>query len=167
MVKLEPKEQLILDYIRETIRTRGYPPSIRDICTALEIKSTSTVHTCLDRLEKKGYIQRENGKSRSITLCGEEGGRGIPIVRFSKDRKEWSDTAETLPFVYSAALPSGARLVAYPLDDGRCAVVLCSDERSVEGTVALCQDGVVKLQDVDDAREGEFLGRALAVIEQL
>lgn len=70
MVKLEPKEQLILDYIRETIRTRGYPPSIRDICTALDIKSTSTVHTCLDRLEKKGYIQRENGKSRSMRIEG-------------------------------------------------------------------------------------------------
>ena len=70
MVKLEPKEQLILDYIRETIRTRGYPPSIRDICTALDIKSTSTVHTCLDRLEKKGCIQRENGKSRSMRVEG-------------------------------------------------------------------------------------------------
>ncbi len=70
MVKLEPKEQLILDYIRETIRTRGYPPSIRDICTALDIKSTSTVHTCLDRLEKKGCIRRENGKSRSMRVEG-------------------------------------------------------------------------------------------------
>lgn len=70
MVKLEPKEQRILDYIRETIRTRGYPPSIRDICTALDIKSTSTVHTCLDRLEKKGCIQRENGKSRSMRVEG-------------------------------------------------------------------------------------------------
>ncbi len=70
MVKLEPKEQLILDYIRDTIRTRGYPPSIRDIGTALDIKSTSTVHTCLDRLEKKGYIQRENGKSRSMRVEG-------------------------------------------------------------------------------------------------
>jgi len=70
MVKLEPKEQRMLDYIRETIRTRGYPPSIRDICTALDIKSTSTVHTCLDRLEKKGYIRRDNGKSRSMRVEG-------------------------------------------------------------------------------------------------
>jgi len=83
MVKLEPKEQLILDYIRETIRTRGYPPSIRDICTALDIKSTSTVHTCLDRLEKKGCIQRENGKSRSMRVegltSGEAPGRNDPL----------------------------------------------------------------------------------------
>lgn len=70
MVKLEPKEQLVLDYIKENIRKKGYSPSIRDICTALDIKSTSTVHTCLERLEKKGYIQKENGKSRTLRVEG-------------------------------------------------------------------------------------------------
>ena len=50
---LEPKEQLVYDYIKENIRKNGYSPSIRDICAALGIKSTSTVHLCLDRLEKK------------------------------------------------------------------------------------------------------------------
>lgn len=70
MIPLEPKEQLIFDYIKENIRRNGYSPSIRDICTALSIKSTSTVHTCLDRLEKKGYIQKENGKSRTLRIEG-------------------------------------------------------------------------------------------------
>ena len=68
MMYLEPKEQLIFDYIKENIRKNGYSPSIRDICSALEIKSTSTVHTCLERLEKKGYIQKENGKSRTLRI---------------------------------------------------------------------------------------------------
>ncbi len=68
--KLEPKEKLILDYIKENIRKNGYSPSIRDICTALDIKSTSTVHTCLERLEQKGYIQKENGKSRTLRVEG-------------------------------------------------------------------------------------------------
>ena len=70
MISLEPKEQLVFDYIRENIRKNGYSPSIRDICTALDIKSTSTVHTCLERLEKKGYIQKENGKSRTLRIEG-------------------------------------------------------------------------------------------------
>ena len=65
---LEPKEQLVYDYIKENIKKNGYSPSIRDICGALGIKSTSTVHLCLDRLEKKGYIQKENGKSRTLRI---------------------------------------------------------------------------------------------------
>ncbi len=70
MVNLEPKEQLIFDYIKDNIRKNGYSPSIRDICGALGIKSTSTVHTCLEKLEKKGYIQKENGKSRTLRIEG-------------------------------------------------------------------------------------------------
>ncbi len=80
MVKLEPKEQLIFDYIKENIRKKGYSPSIRDICTALNIKSTSTVHICLDRLEKKGYIHKEDGKSRTVRIDGlntDEGGEEV------------------------------------------------------------------------------------------
>ncbi len=71
--QLEPKEKQVYDYIKETIRSNGYAPSIRDICTALGIRSTSTVHTCLDRLERKGFIQKENGKSRAIRIEGLSG----------------------------------------------------------------------------------------------
>ncbi len=70
MMTLSEKEQQIYDYIRENIRKNGYSPSIRDICSALGIKSTSTVHTCLEKLEKKGYIQKENGKSRTVRIEG-------------------------------------------------------------------------------------------------
>ena len=70
MDTLTEKEQKILDYIREIINRNGYSPSIRDIRTDLNIKSTSTVHTYLSRLEKKGYIQKENGKSRTLRVEG-------------------------------------------------------------------------------------------------
>ena len=70
---LEPKEKQVYDYIKETIRKNGYAPSIRDICNALEIRSTSTVHNCLDRLEQKGFIRKENGKSRAIRIEGLSG----------------------------------------------------------------------------------------------
>ena len=85
---LEPKEQLVYDYIKENIKKNGYSPSIRDICSALGIKSTSTVHLCLDRLEKKGYIQKENGKSRTLRIeslaseetVGSSDSMNIPIL---------------------------------------------------------------------------------------
>ena len=68
MTPLTPKEQLIFDYIKENLKKNGYSPSIRDIRTALDIKSTSTVHTYLERLERKGYIHKENGKSRTLRI---------------------------------------------------------------------------------------------------
>ena len=68
MVELKPKEKIILDYIRETLEREGYAPSVRDICAALNIKSTSTVHMYLEALERKGKIQRTSGKSRTIRI---------------------------------------------------------------------------------------------------
>lgn len=68
MEHLTSKEQAMLSFIKDNIRKNGYSPSIRDIRTALDIKSTSTVHTYLERLERKGYIQKENGKSRTLRV---------------------------------------------------------------------------------------------------
>jgi repressor LexA len=78
MPQLNKKEQAILDYIKETISAEGYSPSVRDISAALGIKSTSTVHLHLHRLEEMGYIQKEQGKSRTIRVEGAP--TGVPIV---------------------------------------------------------------------------------------
>ncbi len=58
----------IYSYISECINENGYSPTVRDIQTALSIKSTSTVHSALARLERNGYIQKEQGKSRTLRL---------------------------------------------------------------------------------------------------
>jgi repressor LexA len=58
----------ILDYIEKTTRQKGYPPSVREICDATGLKSTSTVHGHLIRLEKKGLISRDSMKPRAISL---------------------------------------------------------------------------------------------------
>ena len=68
MAILSEKEQIIFDYIKKVIEEKGYSPSIRDIRRDLDIKSTSTVHTYLEKLEKKGYIQKEDGKSRTLRI---------------------------------------------------------------------------------------------------
>ncbi len=68
MEKLTPKEQLVYDFIVDTIRREGYSPSVRDIAQAVDMKSTSTVHHYIARLEEKGYIQKESGKSRTLRI---------------------------------------------------------------------------------------------------
>jgi len=68
MEALSQKEQRVYDYIREVILKNGYAPSVRDIKLALGIKSTSTVHSYIERLEIKGYIKREQGKSRTLRI---------------------------------------------------------------------------------------------------
>ncbi len=68
MQPLKEKEKQIYDYIYETISREGFSPSVRDIQAHLGIKSTSTVHAYLAKLEEKGYIQKENGKSRTVRI---------------------------------------------------------------------------------------------------
>lgn len=65
---LTTKQQLIFDYLKKEIRQKGYPPAIREICKAVELRSTSTVHSHLESLERKGYIRRSPSKNRSIEI---------------------------------------------------------------------------------------------------
>src|SRR5690554_6009244 len=65
---LSDKQKRILDFIKDEIRSKGYPPSVREICDAVGLKSTSTVHGYLERLEKKGYIRRDPTKPRAIEI---------------------------------------------------------------------------------------------------
>lgn len=66
------KQQKVLDYVKEQIKKEGYVPSVREICKALDLKSTSTVHGYLSRLEKKGLIQKAALKPRTLRIVGEE-----------------------------------------------------------------------------------------------
>ncbi len=68
MENVTDREREILEYIAVTIDKKGYSPSIRDIKAALNIKSTSTVHTYLQRLGEKGLLSKEDGKSRTIRI---------------------------------------------------------------------------------------------------
>lgn len=68
MEKLKPKERKVLDYIKNFKIKNGFAPTVRDVCRDLGYKSTSTVHMYLNRLERFGYISKEDGKSRAITF---------------------------------------------------------------------------------------------------
>ena len=84
--RISAKQNEILQYIKEEIINRGYPPTVRDICEAVNLKSTSSVHSHLETLEKNGYIRRDPTKPRAIEIVDDEFNltrkemRNIPIV---------------------------------------------------------------------------------------
>lgn len=66
--KITEKQSQILEYIKAEILSKGYPPAVRDICQAVNLKSTSSVHSHLETLEKNGYIRRDPTKPRTIEI---------------------------------------------------------------------------------------------------
>lgn len=66
--KISKKQEEILEYIKSEIINRGFPPAVRDICEAVGLKSTSSVHSHLETLEKNGYIRRDPSKPRAIEI---------------------------------------------------------------------------------------------------
>ncbi len=68
---LKEREQRILDYMKDEIKAKGYPPTVREICAALNIKSTSTVHKDISNLEKLGYIKKDPSKPRALMIVDE------------------------------------------------------------------------------------------------
>ena len=73
-------QEKILAFIKQEVREKGYPPSVREICEAVSLKSTSTVHGHLQRLEKKGLLHRDEMKPRAIEVLGEEEPETPPVV---------------------------------------------------------------------------------------
>ena len=84
--KITAKQQEILEYIKEQQLTRGYPPAVREICDAVNLRSTSSVHAHLETLERNGYIRRDPTKPRTIEILDDEFGVqrreivNIPII---------------------------------------------------------------------------------------
>lgn len=70
--KITDKQKEILEYIKETILGKGYPPAVREICEAVHLKSTSSVHSHLETLERNGYIRRDPTKPRTIEILDDD-----------------------------------------------------------------------------------------------
>jgi repressor LexA len=66
--KISSKQKEILEYLKSQIISKGYPPAVREICEAVKLKSTSSVHSHLETLEKNGYIRRDPSKPRAIEI---------------------------------------------------------------------------------------------------
>ena len=70
-IPITKKQEEILNYIKDEILERGFPPAVREICQAVGLKSTSSVHSHLESLEKNGYIRRDPTKPRAIEILDE------------------------------------------------------------------------------------------------
>ena len=79
---LKEREQKILDYMKAEIKTKGYPPTVREICTALHIKSTSTAHKDIESLVRQGYLVKDPSKPRALMVVDPQEAFGhIPAHR--------------------------------------------------------------------------------------
>ncbi|MDD6213180.1 MAG: transcriptional repressor LexA [Clostridiales bacterium] len=72
--RITEKQKQILEFIRDCILKKGYPPAVREICEAVNLKSTSSVHSHLETLERNGYIRRDPTKPRAIEIVDDEFG---------------------------------------------------------------------------------------------
>ena len=81
MEKISAKQQQILDYIRNYIREQGFPPAVRDICKGVGLRSPSSVHGHLQTLQRLGYIERRDGKTRGLNIIAPGSGvKNVPTV---------------------------------------------------------------------------------------
>ncbi|HWQ78560.1 MAG TPA: transcriptional repressor LexA [Anaerovoracaceae bacterium] len=100
MEPLKDRERKILTYMKEEIRKKGYPPTVREMCNALGIKSTSTTHKDLENLERKGYIKKDPAKPRALMIIDPDSGHRFevreetPAVYGQADRAERADVVD-------------------------------------------------------------------------
>ncbi|MGL5331212.1 MAG: transcriptional repressor LexA [Peptostreptococcaceae bacterium] len=98
---LSSKQVMILEFIKEQIALKGYPPSVRETCLAVGLKSTSTVHSHLNKLEEKGYIRRDPTKPRAIEVLDQ-----------NKYEQDFASTPEILQIPVVGQITAGAPILA-------------------------------------------------------
>lgn len=156
--KITEKQRQILEYIKQEILSKGYPPTVRDICEAVDLKSTSSVHSHLETLEKNGYIRRDPTKPRTIEIIDENFnltrremvnvplvGRvaaGEPILAVENIETYFPVPAEYMPNAESFMLKvKGESMIeAGILDGDQILVERCSSARNGDMVVALVDD---------------------------
>lgn len=180
--KITAKQQEILDYIKKEILKRGYPPAVREICEAVHLKSTSSVHSHLETLEKNGYIRRDPTKPRAIEICDESFqvvrtemvsipvigtvAAGMPILAEENIESYFPVPAEYVPAGEAFALKvKGESMINAGIRNGdQVFVKACTTAKNGEIIVALVddsatvktfykEDGHIRLQPENDSMD--------------
>ena len=156
--KISKKQQEILDYIKNEILNRGFPPAVREICEAVNLKSTSSVHSHLETLEKNGYIRRDPTKPRAIEIVDDNFnltrremvnvpivGRvaaGEPILAIENVENYFPISAEFLPNaqIFILNVKGDSMVNAGILDGDKVIVEQCQSAENGDKVVALLDD---------------------------
>ncbi len=180
--KISDKQQEILEYIKSQIIERGFPPSVRDICTAVHLKSTSSVHSHLETLEKNGYIKRDPTKPRAIEILDDSFNMirremvSVPVVGHvaaGKPILAEQNIEEYIPFpaeyitrnqAYMLHVQGESMVNAGILDGDLVLVESCNTAHNGDMVVAMIEDGAtvkrfykeddhIRLQPENDSME--------------
>lgn len=180
--KITEKQREILEYMKKEILNKGYPPTVRDICEAVRLKSTSSVHSHLETLEKNGYIRRDPTKPRAIEIIDDNFnltrremvnvpmiGRvaaGQPILAVENIESYFPIPAEFMPNAEAFMLKvKGESMINAGIYDGdNILVEKCSTAKDGDMVVALVDDSAtvktfykeadhIRLQPENDAME--------------
>ena len=148
--RITEKQQEILDYIKNEILNRGFPPAVREICEAVNLKSTSSVHSHLEALEKNGYIRRDATKPRAIEIIDDnfnlvrrDVAAGQPLLAVENIEGYFPIPAEFMPNEQSFMLKvKGESMVNAGIFDGD-QVLVRKQSTAEDGdiVVALIEDG--------------------------
>lgn len=149
--KLSERQLLILEYIKEKIRTAGYPPSVREIGQAVGLKSSSTVHAYLVQLEELGYLRRDPATPRAVIPVSPEEKKvstaiEIPVV---------GDVAAGTPILASENIETYFPVPVDMLGSGSHFILKVKGESMIEAGILDGDYLIVRQQD--DASNGEIV----------
>ena len=105
MAALKERERKILEFMKSEIKQKGYPPTVREICSALGIKSTSTVHKDIESLVKNGCIKKDPSKPRALNIIDEE-------EASVKDSKAMIERTDVIDVPVVGRIAAGAPILA-------------------------------------------------------
>ena len=185
--RITKKQTEILEYIKTQILNKGYPPSVRDICQAVDLKSTSSVHAHLETLEKNGYIRRDPTKPRAIEIIDDNFnltrrevvnvplvGRvaaGEPILAVENVVSYFPIPAEYMPNedVFMLTV-KGESMINMGIYDGDNIVVVALVDDSATVKRFYKEDGHIRLQPENDYMDPiivpdcEILGKVIGLV---
>lgn len=157
--KITAKQQEILEYIKDEILKKGYPPAVREICEAVNLKSTSSVHSHLESLEKNGYIRRDPTKPRAIEICDDsfqmmrtemvslpvvgQVAAGQPILA-----EENIENYFPIPAEY---IPSGESYILHVKGDSMINIGILNGDQILVNTCKMARNGDIVVALIDDS----------------